>query len=81
MTIDFDAITWPTPAAYDSADPHKQRENLAYVWLQILSQCAGTLDVDVADALKALQFNNATIRTGAGLEIILTNAAASVSQP
>ena len=58
-------ITIPTPAAYDSADPHKQRENLCYVFLQLLTkmQTAGT-DIDLVGAVSALQFNGESLDFG-----------------
>jgi hypothetical protein len=60
MTIDFDTITVPTPAAYDSADPHKQRENFFYVLNQILDQCSGEIDIDLAEQIGSLAVTGGT---------------------
>lgn len=60
QTIDFSTITVPTPAAYDSANPHQQRENLCYVLLQILAQCSGTMDIDLAEQIGGLAVTGET---------------------
>ena len=39
--VTLSGVTFPTPAPYDSKDPHKQRENLCYVALQILQAFQG----------------------------------------
>ena len=52
--IDFETITVPTPAAYDSADPNKQRENFYYVMNQILNQLSGEIDIDLAEQIGSL---------------------------
>lgn len=82
IEIDFSTITVPTPAAYDSADPHKQRENFYYVMNQILAQFntdSVVLDIDVTGAIVPLQFNNATVHWGE-LSITMTNQASSAQQ-
>lgn len=61
-SIDFDAITVPTPAAYDAADPHKQRENLAYVLNQALGQLTGEIDIDAVDAIDALSVSGEVLQ-------------------
>jgi hypothetical protein len=47
MAIPLTPITIPTPAPYYDKDPHKQRENYYYVWLQIL-QAAKTAGESVS---------------------------------
>ena len=65
-TINLSEVTIPTPAAYDSEDPFKQQENLAYVKLQILTllKTAGGKVADsndLVEAVNALQNNEQKI--------------------
>lgn len=54
MSISLADITIPTPAAYDSSDPAKQRENLCYVALQILA-AAKSAEEPISINVDALQ--------------------------
>ena len=85
IEIDVSLITFPIPEPFDKTQPEKQRENLAFVQLQILEQfrdavidSGGMLDIDIVGALTALQFNHAEIRLG-DLEIVLTTNTASMN--
>lgn len=72
-TINFSSLTIPTPASYSETDPEKQRENLAYVCLQLLQQLNSDdviLDIDVIQSLKDLQFNHIVFDLGT-MRIIL----------
>lgn len=44
--ISLSDITIPEPHPYDAQDPQKQRENLAYVALQILTAAKANGDID-----------------------------------
>lgn len=93
VTITSAQITVPTPEPYDSADPDKQRENLAYVALQLcsLAKQAGVkltytdddvtpvgLRLDgVALAARDLQYNDQVIDLGA-FKIILSGRTVSL---
>lgn len=72
--IDFSSLTIPTPGPYQDTNPHRQRENLCYVLLQILGQLNTNAvelpDIDVVKALKDLQFNHIVFDLGA-IRIIL----------
>lgn len=72
--IDFSALNIPPPAPYSSTEPDKQRENLAYVCVQILQQLytnnVKLEDLDVVRALKDLQYNHLVFDFGA-IRIIL----------
>lgn len=81
MPVELGSITFPAPEPYDPAHPERNRENLAYLLIQVLDrvvQGQETLDLDIVEAVRGLQFNHATIRWG-DVEIILTNTATSVS--
>lgn len=92
VTINSAQITVPTPGPYDSTDPDKQRENLAYVALQLcsLAKQAGVkltytddatpvgLRLDgVALAVRDLQYNDQVIDLGA-LKIIFSGRTVSI---
>jgi hypothetical protein len=85
--IDLKLLTIPLPQPYDDKDPDRQRENWAYVKLQVadlIKQAviadpvsAGLLEIDLVSAIHALQFNHATVKIG-DVEIVLTSSTASV---
>lgn len=59
--IDFDTITKPTPAAYDSANPTQQQENFYYRMNQLFDQISGEMDIDLYESISALSVEGETI--------------------
>lgn len=89
-TFDLSQVTIPTPQPYDNKDANKQRENLCYVLLQVVSQAkqAGftltdtqvSLTVDVTgieDALRDLKYNSEVLDLGP-IKIYLTGKTLSL---
>jgi hypothetical protein len=66
--FDLSAVTIPTPAPYDEADPFKQIENLCYVILQILTVAKAhefTMAAKpLTDAVDALAYNGTEFDLG-----------------
>ena len=62
MPIDLSTITIPTPEPYQKNEPDQQRENLAFVVLQVIEtikQQNPIFDVDIVQAIKDLQLQTA----------------------
>ena len=82
MSVDLTLVVTPTPEPFDKTQPEKQRENMAFVMMQVIDQFIqqqGTLDIDIVEAIKALQFNHAVVRWG-DLEITLSNQSYSETE-
>lgn len=72
----------PTPEPYNETAPNKQRENLAYVALQMIGQMQQTGDViepGLTQAVQDLKYNGQIIDLGP-LKIQLTGQTLSILQ-
>ena len=57
MPVNLSTITFPTPEPFDKTQPEKQRENMAFVMLQVLEafkQQNPTIDIDIVQALTTI---------------------------
>jgi hypothetical protein len=76
-------ITVPTPEPYNDENVHKQRENLAYVVLQMIAQAKQEgftiSDSGIEDAIKTLQWNTVMLDLGP-IKILLDNTSLAVEQ-
>jgi hypothetical protein len=79
--IDLADITIPTPAAYDSSDPNKQRENYYYMLNQIYSAAKTAGDNDPFGYLEALQTTTVTQVDLADLSVKIFGHVALVESP
>lgn len=74
-TIDFEGIDIPImPGGYDDLHPHRQRENLCGVVLQMLkrAQDAKMIITDEGvQAVKDLQYNGTVIDIGGDVKLVL----------
>lgn len=96
ITLSLAPVTIPTPEPYDAAHPDKQRENCAYVALQVLAQAKQQgvkltyTDIDgapigwrldgVERATRDLAWNGQVIDLGP-IQIVLTNRTLSIRGP
>lgn len=79
--VDLSTITIPTPAAYDSNDPNKQRENYYYVLNQIYTAAKTNGDNDPFGYVEALQTTTVTQIDLADVSIKLFRDAALIESP
>lgn len=77
--VELSSITVPTPEPYDDKDPDRQRENLAYVALQVIAQMqahsmtvsAAMLNGDLVQALEDLQYQGVVLEAQ-GVQLFVT---------
>lgn len=82
--LDISPISIPTPEPYDDQNPERQRENLAFVALQIIQllhaqQPVLSVGDDLVQAVRDLQFSTAHIKIGELVDIHISRKTLTTS--